>query len=70
MLEPSKIDYSSIEIHVRRARLERSLALGEVIADSILAVWVVLKRAGRYLKVQAEQLARTPDSYSTSLRRP
>ncbi len=70
MLEDSKIDYSSIEIHVRRARLERSLALGNAIAESIFTVWVALKRAGQYLKVQAEQLTKTPDSYSTSLRRP
>ena len=70
MLDHSKIDYSSIEIHVQRARLERSVALGDAIAESILTIWVALKRAGKYIKVQAEQLARTPDSYSTSLRRP
>lgn len=70
MLDHSKIDYSSIEIHMRRARLERSAALGEAIADAILAGWAALKRAGQYLVVQAEQMTKTPDSYSTSLRRP
>ena len=70
MFDQRKIDFSSIEVQVRRARLERSLALGEFIADSIVTVWAALKRTGQYLRVQAEQLARTPDSYSTSLRRP
>ena len=70
MLGHGKINYSSIEIHMRRARLERSAALGEAIADAIVAAWAALKRAGQYLQVQAEQMTKTPDSYSTSLRRP
>ena len=70
MLDHSKIDYSSIQIHMRRARLERSAALGEAIASSIFTIWVALKRSGQYLKAQADMLTRTPDSYSTSLRRP
>jgi hypothetical protein len=69
MLEHSKIDYSSIETHIRRARLERSVALGEAIADSIQAIWVALKRAGHFLKTQFETVMKTPHSYSTSLRR-
>lgn len=69
MLDQSKIDYSSIQIHIRRARLEHSAALGEGIADSVLAVWVALKRAGHFLKTQFETAMKTPHSYSTSLRR-
>jgi hypothetical protein len=66
---PIDYNYSAIDAHIRRARLARSAALGEAIATGIYATWVALKRSGQYLKLQAEMLTRTPDSYSTSLRR-
>lgn len=64
------IDYRAIEVHMKRARLERTAYRGEAIANAILATWRALEVAGQYLKRQAEILTRTPDSYSTSLRRP
>lgn len=70
MLDDSKIDYSSIQIHIRRARLEHSAALGETIASAIFAIWVALKRTGHFLRMQAEIVMKSPNSYSTSLRRP
>lgn len=63
-------DHDSIELYIRRARLERSRAVGEAIAEGILAIWSGLKRAGHYLSAQAAMLTKTPDSYSTSLRQP
>ena len=70
MLVHREIDFSSIDVHIQRARLARSAALGTAIADGVLAAWVAHKRVGRYLSTRAEQLTRSPDSYSTSLRRP
>ena len=65
-----KIDYTVINEHIRRARLEQSVAVGEAIANGCLAIWAALKHAGRYVNQQAYTLTKTPDSYSTSLRRP
>ncbi|MEQ1515716.1 MAG: hypothetical protein ABL931_04410 [Usitatibacteraceae bacterium] len=65
-----RIDYTTIEHHMRQARLERSAALGEAIANGIMGILATLQRGGRYLNVLAYQLTKTPDSYSTSLRRP
>ena len=70
MKDHTMIDYRAIEVHMKRARLERTAYRGEAIANAILACWKALKTAGQYLKSQTEQLTRTPDAYSTSLRRP
>lgn len=56
--------------HIRNARLQHSAAMGETIADGILAIWSGLKRIAAYLHVQGQKLTKLPDSYSTSLRRP
>lgn len=63
-------DHDFINLYIKRARLEHSRAVGEAIADGILAVWFGLQRAGHYLNVQLAALIKTPDSYSTSLRQP
>ena len=61
------IDYRPIEIHIRRARLERSAYLGEVIADGILATWSGMKQLATVVSAKVYELVRTPDTYSTSM---
>ncbi len=40
-------DYATIEEHIRRARIERSLAIAQMLADAIAAVMKGLRAAGR-----------------------
>jgi hypothetical protein len=63
-------NYSAIDAHIRRARLARSVALGELVSTGIRSTWDALTRVGQYVRAHAETLARTPDSFSTSFRRP
>ena len=44
-----KPDFTSIEMHIRRARLERSAALGDAISDGIAALWNGVARAYTWL---------------------
>ena len=37
-------DYAAVETLIRRARAERSLYLGELIADALFAGWTTLRR--------------------------
>ena len=37
-------DYVSIEEYVRRARLERSIAIGNLVADAVVATWSLMKK--------------------------
>ncbi len=61
-------NYGNIEAHVHAARLEYSIALGEAIADGIIASWNAIKYAARYVRVTAKQVFKAPASYSTQLR--
>lgn len=60
------IDYGPIEVHIRRARLQRSAVLGELIADTILAVWFGAKRLAAKVSAKLKVLVETPDEYSTA----
>jgi len=40
-------DYAAIEEHVRRARVERSLHLGELIGNALVRAWNTLGRLAR-----------------------
>lgn len=39
-------DYVAIEKHIRRARLERSLAIAQMIAGGIDALWRLARKVG------------------------
>ena len=40
-------DYDRIELHIRRARLERSVALGDFIGNALAAVWTAMNSLGQ-----------------------
>lgn len=63
------IDYRPIEVHIRRARLQRSAVLGELIADAILAVWFGAKRFSIGASAMIKKLVESPDEYSTAMPR-
>ena len=63
------IDYALIAVHIRRARVQQSVYLGELIADGILAVWSDAKRLAATASEKVSELVQTPDSYSTSMPR-
>ncbi len=63
------IDYRSIETHMKRAGLQRSARLAELIADGILATWFATKRLAIRAAATINMLVQTPDSYSTALPR-
>ena len=64
-----RIDYSAIETHIRRARLQRSAAIGELIADGVVSTWTGLKHAAAWIARQAHLATQTPHDYTTSLPR-
>ena len=37
-------DYASVEEYIRRARLERSIAIGNLIADGVAATWRFMQK--------------------------
>lgn len=39
-------DYAAIEAHIRRARIERSVALAHLIAEALDGTWRGLKKMG------------------------
>jgi hypothetical protein len=51
-------ELSSYNEYVRRARLERSQYIGELIADMIFAAWTGLKRLGAFLASPATPAAK------------
>ena len=63
------LDYSAIQSHIRRARLEQSVILGEYIADGVIATWNGLKRAAGWISHQARQVGGPPCDYTTSMPR-
>jgi hypothetical protein len=67
-MEIQMFNFGEMEVQIQRARLARHAAIGELIADAVLAIWSVLKRAGQFVATKAAMLATTPDSYSTSVR--
>lgn len=62
-------DYRAIELHIRRARLEHSIFIGELIASGIFMLWTGAKRLARILAATLKSLVETPDEYSTALPR-
>jgi len=63
------IDYRLIEVHIQRARLERSRVVGELIANGIFALWSGAKRLAIHTSAKLKALVETPDEYSTALPR-
>ncbi|MEP7155936.1 MAG: hypothetical protein ABI905_09185 [Betaproteobacteria bacterium] len=61
-------DFTRIEAHIRQARLQRSVELGDLISDGIIAAWSaasgLVKKAGKVKK-----LVQPPPIYSTSMPR-
>jgi hypothetical protein len=53
-------DRERIEEIIRRAKAERSRALGEFIANQIFAAWTGLKRLGAALAAPATPAAKRP----------
>ena len=62
-------DYRTIEWHIRRARLERSVVIGDIIASGIFALWSGAKRLAINAAANLKVLVETPDEYSTALPR-
>jgi hypothetical protein len=42
-------DYIAIEEHIRRARVERSLAIAQMLAGAVSATWNGMKRVGAFV---------------------
>ncbi|MEO8102787.1 MAG: hypothetical protein ABI790_09685 [Betaproteobacteria bacterium] len=60
-------DYRSIETHIKRARLERTVVLAELIATGIFALWSGATRLSATTLAAINALVVTPDEYSTAL---
>lgn len=60
-------EFDAIEVHVRRARLQRSAAFGDLLAGAILAVWFGAKRLAQSASAKISGLVETPDEYLTAL---
>lgn len=69
-MEVYMIDYRAIEVHIKRAHLQRSAALGNMIANGIVALWSAVKRVARYGREQATLASELPHAYSISSHRP
>ena len=53
-------DFAAIEGHIRRARLERSVAIAQFLADAAFATWRGLRNMGaRLAKFKAQKPVRT-----------
>ena len=62
-------DYRQIELHIRRARLERSMVLGNIIANGIFVLWTSARRLAARAAATIKSLVETPDEFSTALPR-
>lgn len=62
-------DYRSIEMHIKRARLEHSIFVAELIASGIFSLWSGAKRLAIATSAKLRELVETPDEYSTGLPR-
>jgi len=59
-------DYELIEAHIRRARLQRSVYLGELISDGVAVAWSAVRRlASRAGKIPT--LAQPATTYYTPI---
>jgi len=68
-MEASMTDYRSIEMHIQRARLERSVRIGELIGSGIFWLWSGAKLLASSASAKLSELVQTPDDYSTGLPR-
>ncbi len=55
-MNTNQTEYLALEELIRRARAERSAALGEMIADGIVATWRGIQRASAFVKHAAENV--------------
>jgi hypothetical protein len=62
-------DYRLIEIHIQRARIERSRVVGELIGNAIFKIWTGAKRLADWTSSKVHDLVNSPDEYSTALPR-
>ena len=62
-------DYRAIEMHIRKARLEQSRMIGELIASAIFAIWTGMKQLAKRASAVLNDLVKTPDEYSTVMPR-
>ena len=62
-------DYRSIEMHNKRARLEHSVFVAELIASGIFSLWSGAKRLAIATSAKLRELVESPDEYSTGLPR-
>jgi hypothetical protein len=56
-------------LHIRRARLERSVVLGDLIGNGIFASWLAAKRVATGASTRFKTWLETPPNYSTALPR-
>ena len=53
-------DFAAIEVHIRRARVERSVAIAQFLADVLVGTWRGLKKVGAALaNIKAPWAARS-----------
>jgi hypothetical protein len=53
-------DFAAIEAHIRRARVERSVAIAQFLADAVVGTWRGLRKMGASLaQIKAHKPART-----------
>jgi hypothetical protein len=62
-------DYRLIELNIRRARLEHSVVMGELIAHGIFVSWTAAKRVATGASTRFKTWLETPPHYSTALPR-
>ena len=55
------IDNQLIELHIRRANLQRTAAMGELIGSALAAAWSATKPAGAFIVTCTESLIRRKD---------
>ena len=59
-MKTQRMDYLTIEEHIRRARQQRSAVLGAVIGEGIYAGWNGIKRAAVWCVRTARTLTEAP----------
>lgn len=65
----NRTDFTPIETHLHRARLERVAFLADLIAEGIVQALRATQRAAQFLRHAGAEALRWPESYSTSISR-
>lgn len=63
------IDYTTIQAHIREARLEQSAMLGKLIADGLFSAWTGTRRAVARLAHLSRWISQPAREYTTAMPR-